>query len=186
MPTARLWWCVARKRGRPKAVKAYSPRKILLASDGSDDAAFAATAAVDLSKRTRAELHVVHARRPLPRDAYPTLVPERYQAPYEHGARKILEEQVGRIEQAGGTVAEAHLREGRPADAILDLGERIGADLIVVGSRGLGASEAPLGGKRLRERRPSCQASGSGSARWGWAVVARSGSNWRRSLRRCS
>ena len=63
MPTARLWWCVVRKRGRPKAVKEYSPRKILLASDGSDDAAFAATAAVDLSKRTRAELHVVHARR---------------------------------------------------------------------------------------------------------------------------
>jgi nucleotide-binding universal stress UspA family protein len=168
-------------------VKEYSPRKILLASDGSGDAAFAATAAVDLSKRTRAELHLVHARRALPRDAYPTLVPERYQAPYEHGARKILEEQVGRIEQAGGgTVAEAYLVLGRPADAILDLGERIGADLIVVGSRGLGASEAPLGGKRLRERRPSCQASGSGSARWGWAVVARSGSNWRRSLRRCS
>ena len=114
------------------------PDKILLATDGSDDAALAATAAVDLSKRTGAELHIVHARRPLSHDAYPSLVPERYQAPYEEGARRVLEGQVGRIEQAGGTVAEAHLVLGRPADAILDLGERIGADLIVVGSRGLG------------------------------------------------
>jgi nucleotide-binding universal stress UspA family protein len=119
-------------------VKEYCPRKILLASDGSDDAALAATAAVDLSKRTGAELHIVHARGPLPHDAYPTLVPERYQAPYEQGARRVLDEQVRRIEQAGGTVAEAHLVVGRPADAILDLGERIGTDLIVVGSRGLG------------------------------------------------
>ena len=119
-------------------MKAYSPRKILLATDGSDDAALAARAAVDLSKRTGAELHLVHARRPLTHDAYPSLLPERYQAPYEQGARRVLEEQLGRIEQAGGTVAEAHLVLGRAADAILDLGERIGAELIVVGSRGLG------------------------------------------------
>ena len=138
MRTARLWWCVVRKRGRPKAMKEYSPRKILLASDGSEDAGLAATAAVDLSKRTGAALHVVHAWVPLPHYAYPSLLPERYQAPYERGARRVIDEQVGRIEQAGGNVAEAHLVVGRPADAILDLAERIGADLIVVGNRGLG------------------------------------------------
>jgi nucleotide-binding universal stress UspA family protein len=112
--------------------------KILLATDVSKDAELAAKAAVDLSKRTGAELHVVHAWRPLPHYAYPSLVSEGYQPPYEEGARKILEAQVGRIEEAGISVAEAHLVTGRPADAILDLGERIGAGLIVVGSRGLG------------------------------------------------
>jgi nucleotide-binding universal stress UspA family protein len=112
--------------------------KILLATDGSKDAELAAKAAVDLSKRTGAELHVVHAWRPLPHYAYPSLVPEGYQPPYEEGARKILEAQVGRIEEAGISVAEAHLVTGRPADAILDLGDQIGAGLIVVGSRGLG------------------------------------------------
>ena len=71
------------------------PDKVLLATDGSDDAALAATAAVDLSKSTGAELQIVHARRPLPHDAYPSLVPERYQVPYEEGARRVLEEQVG-------------------------------------------------------------------------------------------
>ncbi len=112
--------------------------KILLATDGSKDAELAAKAAVDLSKRTGAELHVVHAWRPLPHYAYPSLVPEGYQPPYEEGACKILEAQVGRIEEAGISVAEAHLVTGRPADAILDLGDQIGAGLIVVGSRGLG------------------------------------------------
>ena len=110
----------------------------LLATDGSKDAELAAKAAVDLSKRTGAELHVVHAWRPLPHYAYPSLVPEGYQPPYEEGARKILEAQVGRIEEAGISVAEAHLVTGRPADAILDLCDQIGAGLIVVGSRGLG------------------------------------------------
>jgi nucleotide-binding universal stress UspA family protein len=112
--------------------------KIHLATDGSKDAELAAKAAVDLSKRTGAELHVVHAWRPLPHYAYPSLVPEGYQPPYEEGARKILEAQVGRIEEAGISVAEAHLVTGRPADAILDLGDQLGVGLIVVGSRGLG------------------------------------------------
>jgi nucleotide-binding universal stress UspA family protein len=119
-------------------VKEYFPKKILLATDGSEDAELAAIAAMDLSKRTQAELHVVHAWRPLPHYAYPSLVPERYHPPHEGGARRVLEEQVGRIEKAGGTVAEAHLVVGRPADVILDLGEQIGVGLIVVGSRGLG------------------------------------------------
>jgi len=119
-------------------MREYSPKKILLATDRSEDAELAAQAAMDLSKRTEAELHVVHAWRPLPHYAYPSLLPERYHPPYEEGARKILKEQVERIEQAGISVAEAHLVTGRPTDAILDLGEQIGAGLIVVGSRGLG------------------------------------------------
>jgi nucleotide-binding universal stress UspA family protein len=35
--------------------------KILLATDGSEDAALASKAAADLSAKTGAELHVVHA-----------------------------------------------------------------------------------------------------------------------------
>jgi nucleotide-binding universal stress UspA family protein len=119
-------------------VREYFPKKILLACDGSKDAELAAKATMDLSKKTGAELHVVHAWRPLPHYAFPSLVPERYQPPYQEGARKILEAQVGRIEQAGITVSKAHLATGRPADAILDHAERIGVGLIVVGSRGLG------------------------------------------------
>ena len=114
------------------------PTKILLATDGSEDAELAARVAADLTKRTAAELHLSHAWRPLPYYAYPSLVPEEYHPPYEEGAKKLLDEQVGRIERAGGTVAESHLVTGRPAEAIIELGEEIDAGLIVVGSRGHG------------------------------------------------
>jgi nucleotide-binding universal stress UspA family protein len=114
------------------------PTKILLATDGSEDAELAARVAADLTKRTAAELHLSHAWRPLPYYAYPSLVPEEYHPPYKEGAKKLLDEQVGRIERAGGTVAESHLVTGRPAEAIIELGEEIDAGLIVVGSRGHG------------------------------------------------
>jgi hypothetical protein len=53
-------------------------------------------------------------------------------------SRRRLEEQVRRMEEAGGTVAEAHLRLGRPDDQIVRLAQEIGAGLIVMGSRGHG------------------------------------------------
>jgi nucleotide-binding universal stress UspA family protein len=115
------------------------PAKILLATDGSTDAILAARAAVDMSNRTGCELHVVHAWQAIPPYAYPSLTTEWYVPPYEEAARKLLAEQVERIEEAGGVVVQAHPVRGRPADAILDLGEEVGADLIMVGSRGLGS-----------------------------------------------
>src|SRR5918997_1526532 len=114
------------------------PTKILLATDGSEDAELAARVAADLTKRTAAELHLSHAWRPLPYYAYPSLAPEEYHPPYEEGAKRLLDEQVARIERAGATVTESHLMTGRPAEAIVDLGEEIDAGLIVVGSRGHG------------------------------------------------
>jgi nucleotide-binding universal stress UspA family protein len=88
-------------------MREYSPKKILLATDGSKDAELAANAAMDFSKRTGAALHMVHAYRPPTHYAYPGLVPERYQPPYEEGARRILKERVGCIEETGISVAEA-------------------------------------------------------------------------------
>lgn len=44
------------------------PAKILLATDGSEDAMLAARAAISLAKDTGAELHVVHVG---PRHVYP-------------------------------------------------------------------------------------------------------------------
>jgi nucleotide-binding universal stress UspA family protein len=110
------------------------PEKVLLATDGSRDAALAARAAADACEGTGAELHVVHvwfnvptARlRPFMRNELKKL------------GNELLEEGVKRVEDSGGVVAEAHLLEGRAADEILDLAGRIGAGLVVIGSRGLG------------------------------------------------
>src|ERR671921_1416082 len=51
---------------------------------------------------------------------------------------ELLEEGVKRVEDSGGHVSNTYLLEGRAADEILDLADRIGAELVVIGSRGLG------------------------------------------------
>ena len=109
------------------------PRRILLASDGSEDAALARRAAVDLSNRSGAELHVVHVAHTLPR----------YEAHVEHAVGKLLAGEdrrtiERRVEKDGGVLAGAHLRVGRPVGEILAVAEEIDAGLIVAGSRGLG------------------------------------------------
>jgi nucleotide-binding universal stress UspA family protein len=54
-------------------------------------------------------------------------------------ARELLDEQVKKVEDAGGTVAGIHLREERPpADDIIALAEELRVGLIVAGSRGRG------------------------------------------------
>jgi len=110
----------------------HLPKSILLATDGSEDARMAARAAANLSEKARAELHILHAWQIVP---HPVIDP----GDYEEEARRTLEEETRLVSDAGGIVGEAHLVMGTPVDAILDLGEELGADLIVVGSRGHGA-----------------------------------------------
>ena len=108
--------------------------KIMLATDGSDDAALSARAAVDIARKTGSELHVVHAWHSVPSTRFESYI----HAQLQQEAREVLAEQVERIKGDGANVAEAHLREGPAVDEILDLAEEVGADLIVIGSRGLG------------------------------------------------
>ena len=110
------------------------PEKIVLATDGSEDAALAARIAADLSTRTGAQLHVMHAWHTVPSTRFESFV----KGQLHQEAQELLAEQVGRIRDGGVDVAETYLREGPTVDKILDLVEEIGAGLIVVGSRGLG------------------------------------------------
>jgi nucleotide-binding universal stress UspA family protein len=108
--------------------------KVLLATDGSKDAALAARAAVDVCERTGAELHVVHVWYSIPTARLRPFM----RAELKKLGNEILEEGVKRVEDSGGLSTGAHLVEGRAADEILDLAGQIGAGLIVMGSRGLG------------------------------------------------
>lgn len=118
------------------------PTRILLATDGSEDAALAARAAVDLSNRVGSELYVVHA--------WHSVLSAHFEAflrtQFEQEGREVIEDQVGRIEEAGGKVAGVYLREGRPVDEILDLAEELEPDLLVTGSRGRGSIQRLLMG----------------------------------------
>ena len=117
------------------------PTRILLATDGSEEAELAALRAVDLADATHSELHVVHVGVvPIFMKSYPgTLGYERrlYEE-IEEISRELLRKQSWRVKAAGGAVAGTHLRMGEVDLEIVALAEEIGADLIVMGSRGLG------------------------------------------------
>ena len=115
------------------------PTKILLGTDGSEDAALAARVAIDLSSRTGAELHVVHVWQELPQRWYPAANAAYLSRLHARQAWELLERRVEEIKDAGAVVTESHRRLGHPADEIVGLAEELGADLIVVGSRGLGS-----------------------------------------------
>ena len=117
------------------------PTTILLATDGSREAQLAATTAVDLANSTKSELHVVHVGEFLPTVLAQTEVEP---AQLEREAREQLDEQVRRIEEAGGTLKEAHLRLGRADEEIVDVAHEMGAGFIVMGSRGHGRMRRAL------------------------------------------
>jgi len=122
------------------------PTRILLATDGSPHAELAAKKAVDLAKNTGARLHVVVAGRTFSQVVYKDYAEsEAGREKIRREAQEILDEQVRKIEEAGGTVAIAHLKMGERRDeAIVHLAEDIGADLIVIGSRGFGGLRRAL------------------------------------------
>jgi len=130
------------------------PTKILLATEGSKDAELALSTAVDIANSTNSELHVVTASAGNPDPAYGAHEASLYWESYEEAreairqeAQKILDEQVRKVEDAGGKVAEAHLMLGERKDrAIVRLADDIGAGLIVMGSRGLGGIRRALMG----------------------------------------
>jgi nucleotide-binding universal stress UspA family protein len=123
------------------------PTKILLATDGSEDAVQATEAAADLASKSGSELHLLHVWHDVP-------------SPYAHAfvkrelrsqGREILDEQARKIESAGVTVTRAHLRGGRTSDEVIKLSDELGVGLLVVGSRGLGPVKRILMGSHSEE-----------------------------------
>jgi nucleotide-binding universal stress UspA family protein len=122
------------------------PAKILVATDGSEDAMLAARAAISLAKDTSAELHVVHVG---PKHVYPPPTvgptpPTGTDKEIREDAQRVLDWQVEEIKKAGGDITKAHLRVGKPDEEILRLSEEMVAGLIVVGNQGLGGKFSRL------------------------------------------
>nr|MDQ5819134.1 universal stress protein [Actinomycetota bacterium] len=98
-----------RRRGRKRRNREQERRllgthgrlrtRILLATDGSEDATLAARAAADLSDRARARLHVVHVWQDLRPATLPAAAINQYSRAYEEWEREArvrLEEQTER------------------------------------------------------------------------------------------
>lgn len=126
------------------------PTKVLLATDGSEEAGRAGRVAAELSGRLGCELHAAYVE-PIPSTlAGPESV--YYGADYweevreitRHDASDKVAKEAEKIRGMGSGVAETHAGVGRPDAEIVRLAEEIGAGLVVVGSRGLGTLRRAL------------------------------------------
>src|SRR5215203_7474059 len=95
----------------------YFPTKILLATDASKDAVRAAQMASDIANVSGSELHVLHVGNT--KDFHIAPGAEQSFSPHtsslgeiRDNAEKRLDGAVRQVKEAGGTVAEAHLRMG--------------------------------------------------------------------------
>ncbi len=126
-------------------------RSILVGTDGSETAHAALRRAVELAAGLKARLAIVSAYEPV---SDPRLRGEQLLAPKDlqwainpRGDVLALLE-AARAEALGGGVAsvQTFARQGDAADAILDVAEDQGSDLIVVGNKGMtGAKRFLLG-----------------------------------------
>jgi len=123
--------------------------KVLLATDGSREAARAAGMARELSGALGAELHVLYVQ-PIPEayiNQWEMAGPEFIDGIFKRAegeARKKAEEEAAKLGKDG--VAGVHAAVGRTDAEIVRVAEELGAEIVVVGSRGLGAlSRALLG-----------------------------------------
>lgn len=124
--------------------------RIVVGTDGSDTAAQAVREAIDLAKVSGAQLTIVSAYEPVSKRR---LQDEQEGAPadvaHEIGPREdvnlVLNAAAAEAKQEGIEV-QTHPVEGDPAEGILNVAEESGADLIVVGNKGMtGARRFLLG-----------------------------------------
>ena len=124
-------------------------RSIVVGTDGSDTAKQAVRQAIELARAVGARIELVSAYEPVSdaRLREEIVVPEDLHwivNPREDVAA-TLDLAAGEVRRAGVDV-EVFARQGDPADAILDVAEERGSDLIVVGNKGMtGAKRFLLG-----------------------------------------
>jgi nucleotide-binding universal stress UspA family protein len=112
-------------------------KHVVVATDFSETAGRDVEAAIEVAKNAGAMLHVVHAfETPVPIvSPYEIVLPEGL---LEEARASALQSVEAVREQASavGVKSEAHLAESPASHAIVDYAEQIGADLLVLGTRG--------------------------------------------------
>jgi nucleotide-binding universal stress UspA family protein len=126
-------------RGEPKSFG-----QIVMASDGSEAAAHAVRAGMELAAAYRAEVSVVNVFEPhadypcVPRDADPQV--------YAARVKEAIARQLEPIGASTGVTYRLCQEQGHPAETLVDFAEQAKADLIVIGSRGIGSFQRLLMG----------------------------------------
>jgi nucleotide-binding universal stress UspA family protein len=123
---------------------------IVVGTDGSQTAQEAVRQAVALARQLGARLEIVSAYEPvsgarLREEAQQVPADLQWMVNAREDVNDTLREAAAEAD-AAGVQSETYARRGDPADAILDVAEERGADLIVVGNKGMtGAKRFLLG-----------------------------------------
>lgn len=110
---------------------------ILVPIDFSADAGRALETAIGMARQTGAALHVAHVfGLPLPLLLpYEIVMPDAVRSDARANVARELEKEA-EIARREGVETTAHMLDGSPAVAIVELAQDIGADLIVMGTHG--------------------------------------------------
>jgi nucleotide-binding universal stress UspA family protein len=125
-------------------------KRIVVGTDGSDTASQAVEKATELAKLMGAELNIVSAFEPVSKSR---IAGEQRDAPadvqYEINPSEDVNLTLDAAAAAGrkdGVEVHTHPVQGDPSDAIINTAERVDADLVVVGNKGMtGARRFILG-----------------------------------------
>jgi nucleotide-binding universal stress UspA family protein len=117
---------------------------IVVGTDGSETAGVAVQHAAKLAEATGATLHIVHAYRPVllseagmsAMSGGPTIDVQSVNEGIAENAAEVCAKAVSSAERSGLKV-ESHTSRGDPCDALISVAKDLGADLIVVGNRGM-------------------------------------------------
>ena len=116
-------------------------KRIVVGTDGSDTATQAVEKATELAKLTGAELNIVSAFEPVSKSR---LAEEQRDAPEDVQYEISPTEDVNLTLEAAAAPARKegvevmiHPVQGDPSDAIINTAEKIDADLVVVGNKGM-------------------------------------------------
>jgi nucleotide-binding universal stress UspA family protein len=114
---------------------------IVVGTDGSETASEAVALAVQLAREGGGKLHLVIGVR-TPAAPVPSASVGATKEQLETAAQHLLERVPGGIE---GVNVEIHTAVGDPAEVLVKRADEVGADLIVVGSKGMRGTRRVLG-----------------------------------------
>jgi nucleotide-binding universal stress UspA family protein len=124
-------------------------KAVVVGTDGTARAAVAVEHAATLARATGATLHLVHAYR-LPSAtviATPELgaVAAGSDADATSAAQSLVDDVAERLRADGVAEVSAHARPGGAADALCRVADDVGADVVVVGNKGMAGARRLLG-----------------------------------------
>jgi nucleotide-binding universal stress UspA family protein len=123
---------------------------IVVGTDGSETANEAVAVAMHLARQDGAVVHLVHVIKASPSGTPVTQVGSSVAVRGDVAmTREVRDAAYAILEEAGSGDRDlnikTHIATGSPADALIEMADRLGADLIVVGSKGMRGARRLIG-----------------------------------------